>query len=119
VKASPETVSAAGAGAVSQMKPGALAVDIWNQKGENAYPIAAFTYVIVYKDLNNLGSTQQAQALVDYLNWATTGGQRLASEMDYAPLAPAVQKRVQEELAGLTFKGRTVKPGNAAAASAR
>src|SRR4051794_27626902 len=54
VKASPASVSAAGAGAVSQMKHGELAVNIWNQKGDDAYPIAAFTYVIVYKDLNNL-----------------------------------------------------------------
>ena len=116
IKASPETVAAAGEGALKQMKPGALAVDIWNQKGENAYPIAAFTYIIVYKDLNNLGNMQEAQALVDFLAWATTGGQEIASQMDYAPLAPGVQKLVAEELAGLTYKGQPIKSATASAA---
>jgi len=46
VKASADTVAAAGEGVLEQMKQ-TLAVDLWNQPGENAYPIAAFTYVIV------------------------------------------------------------------------
>ena len=28
-----------------------LAIDLWNQHGEKAYPISSFTYIIVYKDL--------------------------------------------------------------------
>jgi len=115
VKATPATVSAAGKGAVEEMKPGALAVSLWNQKGDDAYPIAAFTYIIVYKDLNNVADAKKAQALVDYLSWATTGGQQLASAMDYAPLAPEVQKLVAAELAGLTYKGQPVKPASVSA----
>ena len=38
VKASPQSVSAAGAGAVAAMKD-SLAIDIWNQPGADAYPI--------------------------------------------------------------------------------
>ena len=118
VKASPETVAAAGAGAVKQMKaPAGLAVDIWNQPGDQAYPIAAFTYIIVYKDLNNLRSAQEAQALVDFLHWATHEGQSMAGEMDYAPLAPPVQKQVSAALNSLTFKGQPVKASTAAAAA--
>ncbi len=115
VKASPETVAAAGAGAVSKMKAGALAVEIWNQSGDTSYPIAAYTYIIVYKDLSNLASAQKAQALVDFLSWATSGGQALAGEMDYAPLAADVQKLVAEEISGLTFKGQAVKSSTASA----
>jgi phosphate transport system substrate-binding protein len=115
VKASPATVSAAGKGAAAQMKPGALNVNLWNQQGDDVYPIAAFTYLIVYKDLNNLASAQKAQALVDYLSWATTHGQQMASEMDYAPLAPEVQKLVTKELASLSYKGQPVKPASVSA----
>lgn len=116
VKASPESVAAAGAGAVKQMKaPAGLAVDIWNQPGDEAYPIAAYTYIIVYKDLNNLGSQEEAQALVDFLNWATHDGQAMAGEMDYAPLAPAVQKQVSAALNSLTYNGEPVKASTASA----
>ena len=46
-----ESVSAAGAGAAGKMHGQVLAADIWNQPGEQAYPISSFTYLIVYKDL--------------------------------------------------------------------
>ena len=93
VKASPETVSQAGAGAVSGMNGEILAADIWNQPGDQAYPISSFTYLIVYKDLNNLPSKQAAQTLVDFLWWTTHDGQRYAAELDYAPLAPKCKPR--------------------------
>jgi phosphate transport system substrate-binding protein len=116
VNASPESVAAAGASAVEKMKNGGgLAVDIWNQKDEKAYPIAAFTYIIVYKDLNNIGSADKAQALVDFLSWATGDGQKMASEMDYAPLAKEVQKKVATEIGSLTYKGQAMKTTTASA----
>ena len=113
IKASPETVSAASANAVEQMKGNSLAVDIWNAKGENAYPISAFTYVIVFKDLSAVGSKAEAQALVDFLYWATHDGQQTAAEMDYAPLAEPVRQKVAETLASLTYSGNTMKVASA------
>lgn len=111
VKASPETVSMAGAGAVSKMSGAILAADIWNQPGSDAYPIASFTYLIVYRDLNNLENKEEAQALVDFLWWATHGGQKFAEELDYAPLAEPVQKKVEGALRMLTYKGERLKVG--------
>ena len=108
VKASPETVSAAGAGAVDKMNE-SLAVDIWNQPGENAYPVAAYTYILVYPDLSYVGSKEEAQALVDFLHWATHDGQSMAAEMDYAPLAEPVQQKVAEALSKLTYSGQQMK----------
>jgi phosphate transport system substrate-binding protein len=86
VKASPETVSAAGAGALASMKD-SLAVDIWNQPGPNSYPISSQTYIIVYKDLGYVKDPAKARALVGFLKWALTDGQKMAPEMTYAPLA--------------------------------
>lgn len=111
VKASPDSVSQAGAGAVKDMKGHVLAADIWDQPGEKAYPIASFTYLIVYKDLNNIESKQQAQALVDFLWWATHDGQKFAPDLDYAPLAPEVQAKVEEALKTLTYKGEALSIG--------
>jgi phosphate transport system substrate-binding protein len=106
VKASPETVAAAGAGAVEQMKE-SLAVDIWDQPGEDAYPISAFTYIIIYKDLGYLKDANKAKALVDFLTWATSEGQSIPASMDYAPLAPSVQAKVKEAIGSLTWDGKS------------
>lgn len=111
IKASPETISAAGAGAAATMDGNILAADIWNQPGENAYPAAAFTYLIVYQDLSNLKSKEQAQALADFLWWATHDGQKLAAELDYAPLAPEVVQKVEAALRSLTYKGEKLSVG--------
>jgi phosphate transport system substrate-binding protein len=109
VKASAESVSAAGEGALGRMDK-TLAVDIWNQPGENAYPIASFTYIIVYKDLGYLKAEDKAKALVGFLRWATSGdgGQKLAPSLDYAPLSEGVQKKVAEALGTLQWSGQPV-----------
>ncbi|HVT91093.1 MAG TPA: phosphate ABC transporter substrate-binding protein PstS [Tepidisphaeraceae bacterium] len=105
VKASPAAVSVAGAGAVEMMKGSVIAADIWNQPGDQAYPIASFTYLIVYKDLGNVKSKEQAAALVDFLKWAVHDGQQLSSELDYAPLAAGVQAKVDAAIATISYKG--------------
>jgi phosphate transport system substrate-binding protein len=94
VKASPDTVAAAGESAVDQMGT-SLAVNIWNQSGKDAYPISAFTYIIVYKDLGYLKDDARKKALVEFLKWAAHDGQQVAKEMEYAPLSPGEQKKVE------------------------
>ena len=90
------------------MKGNVLAADLWNQDGDESYPIASFTYLIVYKDLNNVKSKEQAAALVDFLNWAITDGQTLSSSLDYAPLADGVKAKAVEALKGVTYQGNAV-----------
>jgi phosphate transport system substrate-binding protein len=111
VKASPDSVAAAGAGASDQMSGNLLAADIWNQPGDESYPIAAFTYLIVYSDLNNMSDKAAAQHLVDFLWWVTHDGQAMAADMNYAPLAPAVQAKVEAALKTLTYNGQALKVG--------
>ena len=111
VKASPESVSKAGAGAVGSMNGHILAANIWNQPGDEAYPVASFTYMIVYRDLGNLPDKASAQALVDFLWWATHDGQQYAPELDYAPLAAEVQAKVEAALRTITYKGEMLSIG--------
>ena len=111
VKASPETVSLAGAGAVSGMSGQILAANIWDQPGEQAFPISSFTYLIVYKDMNNLPNKEAAQELLDFLWWTTHEGQRYAAELDFAPLAPEVQAKVEQALKTVTYKGQPLVTG--------
>jgi phosphate transport system substrate-binding protein len=109
IKASLEAVSAAGTGAADDMNGHVLAADLWNQPGDNAYPAGSFTYLIVYKDLHNLDNKQNAQALADFLWWATHDGQKFALDLDYAPLAGAVQQKVEAALKTLTYKGEPLR----------
>ena len=111
VKASPESVSAAGAGPAAKMQGQVLAADIWDQPGEKAYPIASFTYLIVYKDLRNLSDKKSAQDLVSFLWWVTHDGQKHAAELGYAPLAPEVRAKVEQALKSVNYKGEALKVG--------
>jgi len=106
VAASPESVSKAGAGSAANLQGQRLVADIWNQPGKGAYPISSFTYLVVYKDLNNLPDQVSAQNLIDFIWWATHDGQRYAAELGYAPLALEVQAKVEIALSGITYRGR-------------
>lgn len=108
IKATPESVSYAGEGAVDKLKGGVLKADIWNQKGEKAYPISAFTYIIFYTNLSNLSKASEAEALVKFLRWTVGDGQKLAGALDYAPLAPAVAAKSVEAIKMANFKGAPV-----------
>lgn len=110
VKASPDTVANAGEGAAENMRDNFLAVSLWNQPGQDVYPISGFTYILIFKDLGYLRNRAEAQALLNFLAWATSDGQALAADMGYAPLSPAVRQRVTDTLNSLTFRGEPIKP---------
>jgi phosphate transport system substrate-binding protein len=61
-----------------------------NAPGPNAYPITASTFVLMYKQPKNAGSSATARK---FFNWALTRGQSQATSLDYVPLpAPLVQR---------------------------
>jgi phosphate transport system substrate-binding protein len=111
VKASSKNVSAAGAGPAAKMQGQVLAADIWDQPGEKTYPIASFTYLIIYKDLENLSDKKSAQDLVSFLWWVTHDGQKLATELGYAPLAPEVRAKVEQALKVVNYRGEALTVG--------
>jgi phosphate transport system substrate-binding protein len=112
VKASAESVSAAGVGPAAKMQGHVLAANVWDQPGQKAYPIASFTYLIVYRDLKNLTGKESAQELLSFLWWTTHAGQKHAVELGYAPLANEVRTKVEKALRSVTYKGEKLKVGN-------
>ena len=111
VRASPESVSAAGAESAGKMQGQVLAADIWDQPGEKVYPVSSFTYLIVYKDLGNLPNKKSAQDFVKFLWWLAHDGQSFAVTLGYAPLAPEVRVKVEQALASVNYKGEKLKVG--------
>jgi phosphate transport system substrate-binding protein len=111
IKASPQTVSAAGEGAVKDMdEDKTLAVRLWSRDGDDVYPIASFTYLICYKDLSYLKDQAKAQAIVDFFWYATHDGQSKASDLTYAPLSSGVQQRAEQAIETVTFNGQPLHP---------
>ena len=82
VKASIDSVTKAAEGAAADM-PADFRVSITNAPGAGAYPIASFTWVLLYESPQDLA---RSKVMVDFLRWALTDGQQFAREMGYAPL---------------------------------
>lgn len=88
-------------------------VQMLNSPGSSTYPIASFTYLLLPKDMSTNPSLDQtkAKALVDFISWAITDGQKLASKLGYVPLPAEVVKHDQDTVKSLTFKGTPLETG--------
>jgi phosphate transport system substrate-binding protein len=65
---------------------------IWPEDptGTDAYPIATFTWLLLY---GSYGDAAKLAALKDFVKWGLTDGQKLAPGLGYIPLpAPVVEK---------------------------
>jgi phosphate transport system substrate-binding protein len=100
VKPSLETTSAAAAGVEV---PADYRVSITNAPGAQAWPISAFTYILVHQDN---ADAAKGKAIAEFLWWATHDGQTLAAPLDYAPLPKSVVAKVDKTLQSLTVAGK-------------
>jgi phosphate transport system substrate-binding protein len=85
-------------------------VSLTNAPGKNSYPIASFSYIILYKDLsvNPSIDSQKAKSITKFLSWAITDGQKFSKPLGYVPLPSPVVKIDQQTLSSLTFHGNPV-----------
>jgi phosphate transport system substrate-binding protein len=90
VKASLDGVTEAAASAPAM--PADFRVSITNAPGKTAYPISSFTWLLIpeqSKDAN------KGKILSDFLNWMVTDGQKMTSQLSYAPLPASVAEKVK------------------------
>ena len=78
-------------------------VSITDAEGKEAWPISAFTYLLVYKDQQD---PVKGGALLKFLWWAVHDGQKTAPALDYAPLPQAVVQKVEKTLRSMTVQGK-------------
>jgi phosphate transport system substrate-binding protein len=95
-----DAVSAAAAGFIKDM-PADLRVEITNADGKDSYPISGFTWLLIYKDMKN---KQKAKAIVNFLKWAVTDGEKFAKELYYAPLPKEVVELDKKKIAQISIK---------------
>jgi phosphate ABC transporter phosphate-binding protein len=84
-------------------------VSVTNAPGENSYPIASFTYLLIYENIEqSVKSMDEAKALVHLVHWMITDGQKFSKPLLYDPLPPAVQELGKQGLSRIKFNGETV-----------
>jgi phosphate transport system permease protein/phosphate transport system substrate-binding protein len=85
-------------------------VTLVNAAGPNSYPIASLSYLLLYKEMSTDPNLDQAKAkaLVDFISWAITDGQKMGPSLGYVPLPDGVVKLDQDTLKSLTFKGQPI-----------
>ena len=91
------SVTAAAAGAAAGLSASTdYRVSIVNAKGNAAYPISSFTWILVYQ---KQADPARRKKLVDFLTWALGDGQALESALDYAPLPESMRTSLVARLA--------------------
>jgi phosphate transport system substrate-binding protein len=66
-----------------------------NAPGKGAYPICGATWLLVYQQQKD---PAKGKKLVDFLKWAAKDGEKMAKDLDYAPLPDNVQERVTKRI---------------------
>jgi phosphate transport system substrate-binding protein len=105
IEANLDTVKAAAAGSVAKM-PEDLRTQITDAEGSGVYPIASYTYILVYKDQPD---ATKGKALVDFLWWALHDGEKYAAELHYAPLPADVLKKVEAKINSIATSGKPLR----------
>ncbi|RNJ79197.1 MAG: phosphate ABC transporter substrate-binding protein PstS [Nitrosopumilus sp. B06] len=112
IEPSLESISAASSGTAESLP---AAADSWNDvslvnaPGADSYPIASFTYLILYDDLKPVtDDIGQARAVIHLVHWMITDGQEFAPSLLYVPLGEKVVDIGIEGLEQVTYGGKQI-----------
>ena len=104
-----DSISAASSGVADNLP---AAEDSWvdvslvNAPGPDSYPLASFTYLLVYDDLKPVtDNKEQAKAVIHLIHWMITDGQEFAPSLLYVPLADKVVELGKQGLSKVTYDG--------------
>jgi len=106
IEPSIKSISAAAKGDI----PADTRVMVTNSSDPDAYPISAFTWIILYKE-QSYGdrSRQQAEETVKFLDWLISAdAQAVAQKVDYAPLPDKVVLLAKDVLKSVTYNGEAI-----------
>jgi len=102
VAPSVEGATAAAAGAVDKLPANSdYRISIVNAAGAQAYPIASFTWLLVYKSMPD---ATKAKKLADYMRWMYSTGEGSASTLFYAPLPANLVSRLTTRIDSIAPK---------------
>lgn len=93
------TVTNAAAEAIPET-PEDLRVSITNAAGANAYPIASYVYVLVYREQTD---ARIGKVLKEFLTWCINDGQKHAQPLYYSPLPAEMVRRSSGKIAQISY----------------
>ena len=107
-----DSISAASSGMADSL-PAAedswVGVSLVNAPGKDSYPIASFTYLLVYDDLKPVTKNiAQAKAVIHMIYWMITDGQDYSASLLYVPLADKVKELGKQGLSKVTYGGESL-----------
>jgi phosphate transport system substrate-binding protein len=82
--------------------PDTLARSIVNAPGAQSWPIAGYTYLLLYMDQTDC---TKAQKLVEFIHWAQDKGTQFATELNYVALPDNVKQQMLAKLDEVTCNG--------------
>ena len=106
IEPSIQSISAAAKGEI----PADTRVMVTNSSDPDAYPISAFTWIILYKEqAYGDRSRRQAEETVKFLDWLIgADAQAVAQKVDYAPLPEKVVVLAKDILKSITYNGEAL-----------
>jgi phosphate transport system substrate-binding protein len=104
VRASIPGVTAALANTAKTL-PKDLRFSITNAPGKDSYPISSATWLLIYKEQTD---PAKAKAVLEFIKWAITDGQKYSAGLDYAPLPSQIQKLDIAKLKTVEFEGKNI-----------
>ena len=105
IKPSLETTSLA----ADMELPDDTRVSLTDSTAEKGYPIAGFTWILIYQEQNYDKQTKEkTKTMLDLLWWMTHQGQKYASPLDYAPLSEQAVQKAENIIKSVTFDGKAV-----------
>jgi phosphate transport system substrate-binding protein len=85
-----------------------LAISIVDGPGQDTYPIAGYTYILLYMDQQDC---LKAQNILKFFNWALgPDGDKDAKDLQYVPLPQEVKDQVNTKLSQITCQGKPITP---------
>ncbi|BCZ85952.1 phosphate ABC transporter substrate-binding protein PstS [Thermus thermophilus] len=91
--------------------PGDMRVSLTDTAAPDGYPIASFTYLLLYENLSvnkAVKSEEEARALVEFVKWILTDGQKYNEPLTYGALSPVAQQRALALLSRVTYEGKPI-----------
>ncbi len=82
--------------------PATLARSIVNPPGAASWPIAGYTYLLVYMDQTDCS---KAQKIVGVIRWVQENGSKFAMDLLYVPLPDSVRRQVLAKVGQITCNG--------------
>ncbi len=76
--------------------PADFRVSIVNSSNPKAYPIAGFSWLLIYQNMSS--NPVKGKAIVNFVKWAITDGQKYSGQLDYAPLPLDLVEKIQKKL---------------------